>query len=265
MKTLTIEFNETSASPTPCVSPWASPVMSSYQDKILTSEFAAKRHKFAIGTTWLRIVPALPESVMGWMLGVHALNYVGGRHCHPKSITPGAKSVFDDAYGWCKKNCNELLYSKANKEGFRLLADPLCLFWMLVEEGGRPTARLLMESGYDGSRGGTPGLGHQIWQLTQEKDEDGNLLINPADPKSGAQICIEKRQVQGSRFANYSVKRGRVPAPVNEMIAEMDPEEVAALVPLEQVVHLPTNEEEWCLLTKVIDADTVGRIRNSAG
>ena len=265
MKTPTIEFNETSTSPTTCASPWASPVMSTYQDKILTPEFAAKRHKFAIGTTWLRIVPALPGSIKGWMLGVHALNYAGGRHCHPKTITPGAKSAFDHAYGWCKENSKESLYSKANKEGFRLLTDPLCLFWMITEIDGKLTARLLLESGYDGSRGGTPGLGNQIWQLTQEEDEDGNRLINPADPKSGAQICVEKRQVQGSRFANYSVKRGRVPAPVNEMLAKMDAEEVDALVPLEQVVHLPSEKEEWDLLTKVIDADTISKIRSSVG
>lgn len=265
MKTHTIEFKETSASPTTCASPWASPAMSTYQDKILKPEFAAKRHKFAIGTTWFRVVPALPGSIKEWMLGVHALNYVGGRHAHPKTLKPGYKSVFDHAFGWCKENRKDSLYSKSNKEGFRLLTDPLCVFWMITEKGGKPSAHLIMESGYDGSRGGTPGLGHQIWQLTQEMDEDGNLLIDPADPKSGAQVCVEKRQTQGSRFANYNVKRGRVAVPVNEMIAKMDPEEVAALVPLEQVVHLPTEEEEWDLLTKVIDADTVNEIRNSVG
>lgn len=262
----TIEFNASSADPITHASPWASPVMSTYQDKILTPEFAARRHKFAIGTTWFRIVPALPGSIKGWMLGVHSLSYVGGRHCHPKTITPGAKSASDHAYGWCKENYKESLYSKANKEGFRLLTDPLCLFWMLIEENGKLTARLLMESGYDGSRGGTPGLGHQIWQMTQEKDEDGNLLINPADPKSGAQICVEKRQIQGSRYANYSVKRGRIPAPVNEMLAKMDPEEVAAIAPLEEVIHMPTEEEEWQLLENVIsDPETIREIRASIG
>ena len=49
------------------------------------------------------------------------------------------------------------------------------------------------------------------------------------------------------------------------MLAKMDPEEVAALVPLEQVIHLPSEEEEWKLLEKAIDADTVGKIRNSIG
>lgn len=265
MKKPTIEFNETSASPTMCASPWASPVMSTYQDKILKPEFAAKRHKFAIGTTWFRVVPALPGSIKEWMLGVHALNYDGGRHVHPKTLNPGAKNAFDHSFGWCKDNQKDSLYSKANKEGFRLLTDPLCVFWMIIEKDGKPSAHLIVESGYDGSRGGTPGLGHQIWQLTQEMDEDGNLLINPADPKSGVQVCVEKRQTQGSRYANYIVKRGRIPVPINEMIAKMDPEEVAALVPLERVVYLPTEEEEWKLLEKVIDAETISTIRSSIG
>jgi len=192
MNTPTIEFIEPTTDPVACASPWSAPTKSTYQDLVLKPEFAAKRYKFPIGTTWFRIVPALRDSHKGWMLGIHALNYAGGRHAHPKTIVPGAKSVCDHAYGWCKDNCKETLYSKANKEGFKLLADPLCLFWMLVEENGKTTARLLLESGYDGSRGGTPGLGHQIWKLTQERDEDGNRLGNPADPVIGVQISVEK-------------------------------------------------------------------------
>ena len=49
------------------------------------------------------------------------------------------------------------------------------------------------------------------------------------------------------------------------MLAKMDAEEVDALVPLEQVVHLPSEKEEWDLLTKVIDADTISKIRSSVG
>lgn len=269
MTTKTIEFNETNTELTASQSPWATPAKSSYKDLILKPEFAARRFKFPIGKTWFRIVPALPGSVMGWMLGIHALNYTGGRHVHPKSLkpgalgTPGAKSVFDSAYGWCKDHAKESLYSKSNKEGYRLLADPICLFWMLTEVDGKPVARLLLESGYDGSRGGNPGLGHQIWKLSQEKDEEGNRIGNPADPMIGTQICVEKMQVPGSRYSNYTAKMGRVPVIINEMLAKMDPEEVAALTPLEEVIHVPSEEEEWKLLENVIDAKTVGEIRQS--
>lgn len=265
MKPTTIKFNDTSASSTASASPWAAPAKSAYQDKILKPGFAAKRYKFPLGTTWLRIVPALPESGRGWMLGIHALNYAGGRHAHPKTVVPKARSVFDHAYGWCKENCKESLYAKANKEGFRLLADPLCLFWMLIEEGGKTTAHLLMESGYDGSRGGTPGLGYQIWKLTRELAEGGDPLANPADPSLGAQICVEKKQAPGARYPSYSLRLGRIPAPIDDMIAKMEPEEVATLTPLEQVIHLPAAEEEWELLENVIDAHTVARIRTAVG
>jgi len=263
MNTKTIEFNKPNADPTTSESPWALPVKSTYEDLLLKPEFAALRYKFPIGTTWFRIVPALKASEKPWMLGVHALNYSGGRHAHPRTINPGAKGVFDHAYIWCKEHKKEALYSKSNKEGYKLLADPVCLFWMLVEENGKTIARLLIASGYDGSRGGVPGLGHQIWQLSEETDEDGNPTVNPADPDTGAQICIEKKQSPGARYPSYSLRLGRVPAPMADMLAKMDPEEVAALAPLEQVVHLPTEEEEWQLLEKVIDPETIREIRSS--
>ena len=262
MRTI-IEFNETTADTIPCRSPWATPTLSMYQDLILKPEFAPRRYKFPTGSTWFRVVPALPNSDKDWMLGVHALQYAKGRHVHPKTVIPGAKSVFDHAYTWLKEHQNDDLYSKTNKEGCRLLADPLSLFWLLVEEDGKIVSRLLVESGYDGSRGGTAGLGHQIWQLTQERDEDGNLPGNPANPSLGAQICVEKKQSSGTRYASYSLRMGRVPAPISEMFAKMDDEEGAALTPLEQVVHLPDEEEEWKLLENVIPAETIGKIRDS--
>lgn len=261
-----IEFNTPSTVTSAGASPWLPPAKR-YQDLILKPEFADRRYTFQPGTTWFRIVPALRGSAMAWMLGVHALQYPGGRHAHPKTITPGTKSAFDHAYAWCKEHKPEALYSKANKgtNAYRLLADPVCLFWMLVEEEGKTVARLLLARGYDGSRGGVPGLGHQIWKLSKELDEDGNPLGNPADPKTGAQICVEKRQSTGTRYPSYTLRMGRVPAPIDDMIAKMEPQEVAALTKLEQVVHLPSEEEEWKLLEQVIDAKTVEMIRDSVG
>jgi hypothetical protein len=263
MKTTTIEFNQTSADLPTCASPWASSGKGTYQDKILKPEFVAHRYKFPVGTTWFRVVPALKNSNKDWMLGIHALDYSGGRHAHPKTLIPGTKSVFDHAYGWCKENRRESLYSKANKEGFRLLADPICLFWMLTEIDGKPVARLVLESGYDGSRGGTPGLGHQIWRLSQERDEEGNRIGNPADPEIGTQICVEKKQVPGTRYSSYSLKMGRVPVPISEMLGKMDTDKTAVLTSLEEVIHIPSEEEEWKLLENVIDPETIREIRQS--
>ena len=260
-----IEFNETSADRATCPSPWTVPAKSSYQDLILKPEFASRRYKFPTGTTWFRVVPALRDSGKGWMLGVHALQYPGGRHVHPRTITPGAKCVFDHAYGWLNEKRRTTCFPNRTRKDIRLLADPVCLFWMLVEEDGKTVARLLLASGYDGSRGGVPGLGHQIWKLTPRARRGWQSLGNPADPKTGAQICVEKRQNPGARYPSYTLRMGRVPAPIDDMIAKMEPQEVAALTPLEQVVHLPGEEEEWKLLEQVIDAKTVEMIRDSVG
>ncbi len=258
-----IEFNDATSTTGAAKSPWASPAKSTYQDLILKPEIASRRLKFASGSTWLRVVPALPGSNSSWLHGIHALQYKGGRHAHPRSITAGARGVADLCYGWLKQHQPESLYSKSNKEGYRLLTDPLSLCWVLVEEGGKPVARLLLVSGYDGSRGGSPGLGHDLWQLTQETDEDGKLLGDPSHSTEGVQICVEKRLTPGARYASYTLKRGRVVAPIQDLLAKMDPEEVAVLTPLEQVIHIPTEEEEWELLGKILDAETIEKIRNS--
>lgn len=259
----TIEFKKSTNNPIDYTSPWETSAKSSYQDLLLKPEFAGFRYKFPLGVTWFRIVPALEGSDIGWMLGAHALNYPGGRHAHPRTIEPGSKSVFDHAYSWFSQNKKEALYSKSNKGGYKLLTDPVCLFWMLVEENGKTVARLLIASGYDGSRGGVPGLGHQIWSLTQEVDEDGNLVANPGDADAGTQICVDKKQSPGSRYPTYSLRIGRVTAPIGDMLGKMDPDQMSAIVPLEQVVHLPNEDEEWGLLEKVIDPETVHEIRSS--
>lgn len=259
-----IEFNPPSAIAKSNVSPWLPPVKR-FQDLVLKPEFAGRKFTFQEPATWFRVVPAHPESERSWLLGVNVLQYSGGRHCHANSIIRGGRSVFDIAYTWLKANRPDTLFSKNNKEGFRLLADPYYLSFILVEANGKPTARLLLAKGYDGSRGGTPGIGHQILQLPDEVDEDGNLLGDPSDPEQGVQICVEKSQSAGSRYPSYRLRRGRVAAPYQDMRAMMEPAELAALAPLEQVLHIPSEEEEWQLLENVIDAETVRKIRNSMG
>jgi hypothetical protein len=257
----TIEFAAANNPATESV-PWATPKASTYQDLVLKPDYAARRLKLAPGQTWFRILPKLRESTRGWMLGIHALNYQGGRHAHPKTLRQGAKSVFDHAYQWFKTNRPEALYSKANKDGYKLLADPLTLCWVLVEEEGKMVGRLILASGYDGSRGGTSGLGSQIWQLTQERDEHGNLATHPVDPDNGVQIGIDKIQPKGSRYPSYQMRVGRVPAPIREFLARMDQGELAALRPLEQLIHVPSEDEEWGILGKIIGPDTVDLIRS---
>jgi len=134
---------------------------------------------------------------------------------------------------------------------------------VLVEEQDRVVARLLVASGYDGSRGGVPGLGHQIWQLALEKDEEGDRIGNPAHPETGTQISVEKSHNPGTRYPRYTLKRGRVVVPINDLIARMEPEEIDALAPLESLIHTPTEDEEWQLLGNVLDEETCLKIREA--
>ena len=139
-----------------------------YEDRILKPEYNARRFRFESGLNWFRVVPALKASKHGWTLPIHVLEFEGGRFAHPKTLHKGARSVFDHAYAWARENHPESLYCKANKDGARLLTDPMSVVWVIVEEEGKSVARLLLASGYDGSRGGTPGLGYQIWKASRE-------------------------------------------------------------------------------------------------
>lgn len=265
MKTNTIEFHEDTDEMISSDPTWSTPTSSAYQNLLLKPEYKPLWFRFPIGQTWFRILPAIKGGDhKSPILKVQTLSYKAGRHVHKRCVIPGAKSVFDTAYAWMQANSPERLFNKQNKEGARLLTDPMNLMWVITEIEGKPVARLLLMSGYDGSRGGTPGLGHQISQLAQEKDEDGNLVGNPAHSLHGTQLCIEKTQPIDSRFPNYSLKRGRIPVPAKEMIAKLDADDSAALVPLEQVLHLPSEEEEWQLLEHVIDPETVRQIRESS-
>ena len=243
--------------------PWATPKASNYEDMVFKPEYQARRLKFPVGNTWLRIAPALKSSVHGWMMPIHALDFEGGRCAHPKTHRRNAKSVFDHAYGWVKEHHPESLYCKANKDGVRLLADPMCAFWAILEQEGKTVARLFLGSGYDGSRGGVPGLGYQLWKMSCEYDENGNLVTDAVHPKNGVLVCVEKTKSQSAKYPSYKLRLGRQPAPVDSLLAKMAPEEVAALCPLEGVVRDLSIEEEWQCLAKVMAPETVALIRAS--
>jgi hypothetical protein len=265
MQTNVIEFHEDTDEMTSSDSMWSTPKASAYQDLLLKPEYKPLRFKFPIGSTWFRILPAIKTGdKKSPILKVHTLNYKAGRHVHRRTLIHGAKSVYDTAYHWMQANRPELLFSKQNKKGVRLLTDPMNLMWIITEIDGKTVARLLLTSGYDGSRGGIPGLGHQISSLAQEKDEDGILVGNPAHSMKGTQLCIEKKQIADARYPNYNLKRGRIPVPAKELLSKLDTDDSAPLIPLEQVLHIPSQEEEWQLLEHVIDPETVSQIRESS-
>lgn len=262
--TNTIEFAASQdAGNNETTSPWAASKVGNYEDLVLKPEYAARRLRFQNGQTWMRIVPALKESAHGWMIPIHVLNFAGGRFAHPKTHRRNAKGVFDGAFAWFLRNNPEGLYSKVNRSGARLLTDPMCACWVLVEEEGRTVARIFFASGYDGSRGGAPGLGYQLWRLTKDRDENGTLTADPVAPEAGLLVCVEKSKSKGAKYPNYTLRLGRQPAPVNAMLAKADPEEVRVLCPLEQTARELSAEEEWQCLARVIAAETAAEIRTS--
>jgi len=264
MNNTRIEFAEQSADTTTTqntTTPWKKERESRYQDLVFKPEYAARKLRFPIGQTWIRILPALRGSVNGSLLGIYALEFDGGRFAHPRTLKQNAKCAFDHAYGWAKANTPESLYSKANRHGVRLLSNPFATFWVAVEEEGRTVARLFFGSAYDGSRGGVPGLGWQIYQMSQQKDEKGNRIADLAHPRNGVLVGVEKVQPKGAQYPSYRLQIGRQPAPADEAIAKMDEAEVSALVPLEDTIRVLTPDEEWQCLAKVMAPSTVEQIR----
>jgi hypothetical protein len=247
----------------PNENPWDRPRKPAYQDLILKEEFQSRRLRFETGQTWLRILPALSTSAFGWMLGVYSLGFGNGQYAHPKTLNPNARSAFDHAYRWARENHPQALYSKANKDGIRLLTNPVCVFWALVESNGKFVARVFQGSGYDGSRGGAPGLGHQIWRLTQEVDEGGSLTAEPVHPDRGVLVCVEKTQPKGSKYPSYNLRVGRQPAPMIEVIQKVESEDLVNLCPLEQVIRPVSDEEEWAFLSRIMAAEHITALRTS--
>jgi len=241
--------------------PWKRERECAYEDWVFKPDYAARRLRFPAGQTWLRILPPLQGSVHGWMLGVHAIEFEGGRFAHPRTLTRNAKCAFDHAYSWALQNCPQSLYSKTNKGGVRLLTNPLAAFWVAVEEEGSIVARLFLGSAYDGSRGGVPGLGWQIYQLSQQRDENGDLIANPAHPTEGVLLGVEKVQSKGAQYPSYRLQLGRQPVAADTMVEKMSGEEAGILVPLEETIRMLTPDEQWGRLAKVMDPATVERIR----
>ncbi len=241
--------------------PWQRTKSEPFRDVILKEEFRSRRLRFESGQTWLRIVPAFASSPYGWMLGAHSLSVPGAVFAHPKTLAQKAQSAFDGAYSWLKENDPGALFSKANRDGIRLLSDPVCVFWALVETKGRYVARLVQASGYDGSRGGVSGLGDQILRLTKRTDETGALTAEPVHPERGVLIAVTKNKAPGAKYPTYSLSVGRQPAPIAEILEKTDPSEFEAIRPLEAVIHPVSDEEEWEFLEKVLEPHHLEALR----
>ena len=266
MTTKTIEF----ASPKDLIaapgSPWERPRSQQFADLVLKPEYRDRMHRFPVAATSVRVLPPLAGSTQEWLLGGQALKYPAGQHLHGRTLNPGHQSVFDIAYRWCRKNQPDSLYSKHCPEGFRLLADPVSVFGLLVEmpDSRAVVARWVVAGAYDGSRGGVAGLGHLVWKVFQEKDDDGKLIADPSDPETCPHLVVERVQPKGARYPSYSLRLGRSPSPIGVWLSRMEQTGLEVLRPLEEVVHIPMPEEEWKLLEHVMPPELVARIRDES-
>ncbi len=102
------------------------------------------------------------------------------------------------------------------------------------------------------------------WKVFQEKDEAGKLIANPADQETCPHLVVERVQPKGARYPSYSLRLGRSPSPVGDWLSRTEPVELEMLRPLEEVVHIPTPEEEWKLLETVVPPALVFKIRDES-
>ena len=249
---------------------WVRPERSQFNDLILLPEFRSKRLVIPIGSSSIRVAPALFGSTKGFMLGIHTLFYKGGRHAHVRTVDPKGISVFDLTYEWLRVNQPESLFSEKNRRGYKLLAQPMYAFWVIVDKRAKKGApvkavpRLAVLDGYDASSwGGVSGIGAQIRQMIFKWDEQREGIASPLHRVEGPQLHIERIQADGSRYARYKIRPGRVPAPMDEELDRMSAEDLNTFCPLENVIHIPNANEEWKLLEAVVPMDLILRIRDS--
>ncbi len=232
-----------------------------YDDLILKPEYQSRRYTFPTGTTCIRILPPIKGSFT-WEHVIHVLTHPTGQHAHPKCLEPKTKSVFDIAYSWLRANKPSQLYSKANRDGYRLLSSKMAACWILVEINGEMQAKLLLGSTYDGgSQGSNCGLAHQLQKVAREISQPGGH--DAVDAAHGVQIIVEKSTPHGTKYPSYKMTRSHMAAPVCRYLERMKDAELAALCPLPEVLRHVGQEEEWELLAKVVGEELRDKIRNS--
>ncbi len=236
-----------------------------FNDLVLRPEYQSRKFAFPKGQSCIRILPQL-VGADGWMLGIQVLSHRNGQHVHAKSLKPmGNKkgtSVFETTYGWLRAHKPDLLYSKANRDGYRLLPSPMAMCWLLVEVDGIMRAKLFVGSSYDGgTAGGNCGVAHQLYKVASELRQPGGY--DAAHTEHGSQIAVEKTTPHGATYPNYKMTRASVEAPIVRYMERMEESELEAICPLHEVLRRVEPEEEWQLVAKVIGEELRDEIRNS--
>ncbi len=231
-----------------------------YDDLTFRPEYQSRKFTFPSGQTCIRILPQLAGST-GWMHRIQVLTHPNGQHVHPKSLSK-SKSVFETAYSWLRAQKPDLLSSKSNRDGYRLLPSQMAIFWLLVEVDGEMQAKLFIGSSYDGgTAGGNCGIAHQLFKAASELGQPGGH--DAAHSEHGVQIIVEKTTAPESKYPTYKMTRSYMEAPISRYLERMTESEVEAIRPLHEVLRRVDADEEWELLARVIGEELRDAIRNS--
>jgi len=231
-----------------------------FREIVFKEKYRNKKTRFTQNLTWLRFLPAIRPSVYDWMMPIEVHRDINGvTFASPKSLDSNNQSCFDVARIWFQKNNSLLLSSKdKNPNGYKLYPMRFGVSWVIEEQAPEgEKLKLLLASLYSGERGGTTGLAYNIRKEADARDNEPNSsssgqLIHGdiTNPTSGRLVKIEK--LAGGEYASYKPGIGKNPAPIEHFLAQLTDEEMDLLVPLENTLYIPTEQEQHDLLRRYI-------------
>ena len=230
---------------------------SKYEDYTYRDGYKELQLKFNQKITWLRFLPPIKGTEYGWLMPFNVFKAVEGQS-HPTFVDPesfGKPSVWAQARAWFAKNAKDQLMKKdINPNGFKLRSTPRGLAWAIVSDAqSGESLRLLNTSLYDGKYGGSTGLGFDIIKNAEVRDNEpgsptmGELVHGDITaPEKGKLVCIEKSvpEVGETKYASYSARIGKTDAPLQTYLDKLTDGEYDKLAPLEQVLRIPSEEEQ---------------------
>lgn len=257
----TVEFQSNSSSAPSPLAPTGYGSKKTWQDNTYKPEYQGLTLRIDQKITWLRVLPPIKGSQHNW---IHPFNqFVDGEGRYTAFTDPqtfGQESLFAKAQQWFRKNKPECLYvADTNPRGFKLYSKKMGSAWVInsaAPEGSR--LRILSKSMYDGIKGGSQGLGFQLWSLANQVDnEPGSATLGQpiygdvSDPQNGRLLKIEKSGEK--QLTSYTAGIGKSIVPLN--MDELTDAEVDLIKPLETLLHVPTMDEQKAALLAYIGKD----------
>lgn len=239
-----------------------------FRDITLIPALREKALRWTPGPNWIRILPPIQGSSYQWMMRTEIIQAPDGQgerlptFCHPKSFDRSARSPFDEAYDWFRKNSKGELYNRdKNPNGLKLNTKSQGVAWV-IHTGAEPGEKLglFCASLYDGSWGGSAGLAYKVWQEANQVDTEPNsetfeqkVYDDITFHEAGNLVLIEKHKPEsGDRFASYTVRIGKSAAPVEKYLETLTDEEHNLITPLEEVFYRPDETEQHQILRDYI-------------